>query len=570
MDKRLMGETRQVRGAFTISIILSLIVGVLVIGQAFVLSRIINRVFLHNATLSDVANWLLLFAIIIVARALFNAGQTIAAAQVAIQVKDALRQHFISHIIQLGPAFTQNENSGELTLAATEGIEALDAFFRDYLPALFIAVLIPLAILISVIPIDVWTFFVLVLTGPLIPIFMVLIGMAAGALAKQQYGIMSHMSAHFLDVMQGLPTLKLFNRSKNQIETIQRITNQFREATMQVLRLAFLSSFVLELVAMISIAVVAVEIGLRLLHGNIGFEQALFLLVIAPEFYSPLRQLGMKFHAGRDGTAAADRIYAVLNTVATQTPGTDSPPSRMNIQFKDVHLTYGDRTALQGINLTINAGETVALVGESGAGKTTIANLLLRFVEPTQGKILIDHLDLQSIDSKAWREQIAWIPQSPYLFNQSVADNIRLGKPDASDEEVMASAQAAQAHDFIMALEDGYDTIIGERGTRLSGGQAQRIAIARAFLRDAPLIIMDEATAHLDHDTESKITQVIATLIQDRTVIIIAHRLNTIVQADRIYVLDDGTVAEYGTHTQLIAQTGLYQQLVDVYGVASA
>lgn len=569
MDRRLMGELRGIRSAFLTNIALNLLMALTVIGQAFFLSQIINQVFLNHATRLDILSPLLVLFLLIILRALFNSLSNISAARVAIHIKSDLRQRFVEHLLLLGPIFIRGEHSGELTLAVTEGIEALDAFFRDYLPALLMAFLIPLTILIVVLPLDLWTFAVLLITIPLIPMFMALIGMAAGRLAQRQYSVMSQMSSHFLDVMQGLTTLKLFNRSKKQIKTIRLITDKFREATMQVLRLAFLSAFVLELVATISIALVAVEIGLRLLYGDIAFEQAIFLLIIAPEFYQPLRQLGAKFHAGRDATAAADRIYAVLDTIVTLNDGSQMPPERMNIEFRDVHLSYEGRSALRGVTFGVGDGEMLALVGKSGAGKTSIANLLLRFDAPTEGIIKIADVDLQSIDPTLWREQITWIAQSAYLFNQSVEDNIRIGKRDASDDEIIAAAKQAQAHDFIMQLENGYDTIVGEQGIRLSGGQIQRVALARAFLRDTPLVLLDEATAHLDSVNEEQLNTSIREWARGHTVIVIAHRLNTIIDADRILVMDNGQTVQEGTHSSLLAEGGLYRQLVDAFGELS-
>ena len=339
MDKRLLGEARLARFAFLATVGFSFLGGLLVIGQAVLLSRIINHVFLEGATRADLGSLFLLLLAAIGLRALNQSGIQVAAAEVAIRIKQDLRQRLMNHLLQLGPAYTQQERSGELALTITDGIEALDSFFRDYLPALFVALLIPLTILFVallipltilfvVAPIDLLTFVVLLLTAPLIPIFMVLIGKAAGALANSRYAQLSQMSAHFLDVMQGLTTLKLFNRSRAQIKIIAQITDRYRQSTLAVLRVAFLSAFVLELLATISVAVVAVEIGLRLLYGRIPFDLALFMLVIAPEFYLPLRQLGAKFHAGRDGTAAAERIYAILNTPLPESVGkTAVPPS---------------------------------------------------------------------------------------------------------------------------------------------------------------------------------------------------------------------------------------------------
>jgi len=404
-------------------------------------------------------------------------------------------------------------------------------------------------------------------TAPLIPFFMTLIGRAAGELNRRQWQSLSRMSAHFLDVLQGLTTLKLFGRSRAQIEIIRQVSDRFRQTTLEVLRVAFLSALVLEMLATISTAIIAVEIGLRLLHGGLDFERAFFILVLAPEFYLPLRTLGIRFHAGVAGAAAAQRIFEVLETIPeTTSPAAPLPiPSPIWLRFDSVSYAYGERPALQNVSFEIRPGERVALVGPSGAGKTTLTHLLLRFIAPHTGRILVGDVPLEQLDTDAWRAQIAWVPQHPYLFNASVADNIRLGCPDASAAQIAAAAENAHAAEFIQALPQGYDTLIGERGLRLSGGQAQRLALARAFIREAPLLILDEATANLDPQTEADIQDAVNRLLRGRTTLIIAHRLSTVYQADRILVLDGGRVVESGAHQELLRRDGLYRQLTMAY-----
>ncbi len=572
MDKRLITEARLARGAFIASVVFSLLDGGLIIGQALILSRIINRAFLESAPASDLRGLFLALLGIIALRALNRSAIQLSSAEVAIRIKENLRKRLNNHIVALGPAFTAHERSGELATAATNGIEALDSFFREYLPALFISVLVPLAILVVVLPLDLLTFVVMLVTAPLIPVFMVLIGWAAGSLARSQYGQLGRMSAHFLDVMQGLSTLKLFNRSKAQIAVIQRITDRFRESSLGVLRVAFLSAFALELLATISVAIVAVEIGLRLLAGGLPFEEAFFLLVIAPEYYMPLRQLGAKFHSGQDGTAAADRIFSILDIPLPARTGGKTIQAVQAIRFEAVSFAYDgvERPALKSVSFEFRNGQRVALVGATGSGKSTISALLLGFIQPTSGRIVIsdgsDEYDLRDLDIDNWREQIAWVPQRGYLFNKSVAENIRVGASTASDQQIITAAKLAEAHTFIKALPDGYQTVTGENATRLSGGQAQRVALARALVREAKLTIFDEATASLDSDTESRIMRNLAGLPRDGIRLTIAHHLETVTDADLIYVLDGGRMAEAGSHHDLIRQQGAYYHLLVASG----
>jgi ATP-binding cassette subfamily C protein CydD len=342
---------------------------------------------------------------------------------------------------------------------------------------------------------------------------------------------------------------------------------------MGVLRVTFLSALVLELVATISTAVVAVQIGLRLLYGQLAFQQGFFVLLLAPEFYLPLRLLGTRFHAGMQGVAAAQRIFEVLETPAAEhsarSSGRPGPsPKRLDIRFRGVHYAYeeGKRPALNGLSFELPQGRSLALVGPSGAGKSTVAYLMLRFIEPDQGAITVGGQPLDALSPAAWREQVAWVPQNPYLFHGTVAENICLARPDASLDQVESAASQASASGFIEALPKGYGTVIGERGARLSGGEAQRIALARAFLKDAPLLILDEATANLDPEIEAMVQEAMARLLPGRTALIIAHRLSTVYRADRIVVLDRGQLAQEGSHIDLMQQSGLYRRLVGAYG----
>lgn len=572
-NRRLLRCARSARAELLLAVALGVLAGVVVVVQARLLSWVVAQVFLAGSTLEQVTKTLvgLLFAAL--ARAgLVWASQT-SAGGVASRVKGDMRERLTVHLLALGPAFARGERTGELTNTAVEGIEALDGFFRQYLPQLALSALVPITVLLFVFPLDWVSGLILLLTAPLIPVFMVLIGNVANELTRRQWTSLSRMSAQFLDVLQGLTTLKILGRSREYSSVIAQVSDRFRQATMDVLRVAFLSAMVLEMVATISTAVVAVQIGLRLLYGQLVFEQALFVLILAPEFYLPLRLLGARFHKGMAGVAASQRIFEVLETrPSSPSPsahkGGDPALPHTSIRLSGVEYAYddGQRPALQGFSLDIERGQKIALVGPSGAGKSTVAHLLLRFIEPDKGIIAIDGQTLQDLPPSAWRKQVAWVPQTPYLFHGTVGENIRLARPDASLEDIAWAARQAHAHTFVDALPRGYDSFIGERAVRLSGGEAQRIALARAFLKDAPLVILDEATANLDPEVEGLVQEAMARLLDHRTALLIAHRLSTVWRADRIIVMEQGRVVEEGTHSSLMAGGGLYSSLVGAYG----
>ncbi|SFR01368.1 thiol reductant ABC exporter subunit CydD [Desulfoscipio geothermicus] len=574
MDKRLMREAGAVRSFLALSVGLGLGTGLLAILQASYLARVVNRVSLEGQSLSGVWPWLYPLLGVIIFRAGLTWMGEVVAHRAAAQIKHALRQRLLAHLLALGPVYAGGERTGELVNALVEGIEALDAYFTRYLPQLALAALVPLAVLGFVFPLDTISGLILLFTAPLIPLFMFLIGRWAESLSQRQWETLSRMSAHFLDVLQGLTTLKIFGRSKSQAEVIGQISSRFRETTLGVLRVAFLSALVLEFLATISTALVAVTVGLRLVYAHIPFEQAFFLLLLAPEFYLPLRLLGSHFHAGLMGVSAAGRIFAILETPLPERKlqgecHLSHDPS-FQIAFEDVHYAFEDgaRPALQGISFELHSGERVALVGPSGAGKSTAAHLLLQFMAPDRGRITVNGIPLDRIPVEEWRRHIALVPQKPYFFYGTVAENIRLGRPGAALEEVAAAAEQAGAHQFILDLPQGYDTQVGEGGIRLSGGQAQRLAVARAFLKNAPLLILDEATAGLDPVNERLVLEALERLMQGRTALIIAHRLNTVHRADRIIVLERGRVAETGRHKELIEQQGVYHRLIAAFGGA--
>ena len=582
-NMRILFHLPGIGGYLAVIILFGTISGGFIITQSYFLSRIINSVFLNAQALNQVWPLMLLLLALIIARVILAWLNSMLANRVAGRIKLALRERIVRHLFALGPAYVKGERSGELITTTLEGVEALDPYVSQYLPQVFLSVIVPAIILVTVFLVDVPSGIILLVMAPLLPFLMALVGMMASAESRRRWRALRLMSAHFLDVVQGLTTLKLFGRNVVEEEEVRAVSERFRRSTMSTLRIAFFSSFVLEEAATISTAIIAVEIGLRLLVGQMPFQPALFILLIAPEFFQPLRQLGAKYHAGMNGSTAGQRIHEIL---ATPTPsrrgdpggrppeadwvtGEGSPGSSLrggSIRFAHVDYAYdGQRPALRDVSFSLLPRQKIALVGPSGAGKSTIAHLLLRFIQADRGTISMNGIPLDTIPLQEWRKQIAWVPQHPYLFSATVADNIRLGCPQASLDAVIEAAKQAHAHEFINMLPQQYETLIGERGSRLSGGEAQRISLARAFLKDAPLLILDEATSYLDPAHEAQILDAIARLMQERTVLILAHRLSTVYDADQIIVMEQGQVVEVGTHGTLLRQSGLYRQLIHAH-----
>jgi ATP-binding cassette subfamily C protein CydD len=551
MKRELLWQTRHVRGALALSILVGVLAaGVTIVQMAF-LSKIVNQVFWVHQGLPQLVPliFLLLGSISVHAGLVWTRGMV--AQRGAIRVKSELRERLFAHLLRLGPAYCHSEHTGELAATANEGIERLDAYISRYLPQIFLSVLIPLLICVVVFPFDWMSATLLLVTGPVIPLLMILVGSYAEQHIQRQWQALSRMSAHFLDVIQGLPTLKLFNRSSAEQSRIARVSERFREQTMQSLRLAFLSGMVLEFMTCIAIGLIAVVLGVRLLDGGISFERAFFVLLLAPEFYRPLRDLGTHRHAGMEGKEAAKRLSEILATPLPVQEGSEPsirPTGQLEIALRHVTYSYpgNDHPALKDVDLVLSACTCTALVGRSGAGKSTLVNILLRFIEAQEGEITVNGIPLTSLSPALWREYIALVPQKPYLFHGSVSANIRLANPLATDQEVEQAAELAGAAEFIARLPQGYATQIGERGVRLSAGQAQRIAIARAFLRNAPFLVLDEPTSSLDPESETLIRQALERLLCDRTVLIIAHRQNTIACAQQVAVLDHGNLVEVG------------------------
>ena len=449
-----------------LAVAIGLMSGLLLVVQAWLLAGVIDAVVFDAAVLAQVMPGLWGLLALFAVRAVLTWASEQAAFHAAVRVKLQLREMLYRHVQKLGPAWLSGERSGDLVNTLSDGVEALEAYYAQYLPAVSLMALVPLAILVFVFPRDWIAGLVMVFTAPLIPVFMILIGKGAEQRNQRQWRQLALMSAHFLDVIQGLTTLRLFNASRREAQVIARISDQYRQGTMSVLRIAFLSSFVLEFFSTVSIAIVAVLVGFRLYWGDMAFADGLFVLLLAPEFYLPLRNMGTRYHARMEAIGAAERMVDILNTPVTESAGrsAEAPDlGQTGLRFEAVAFRYPDgRQALQDLHLTIDPGETLALVGPSGAGKTTLINLLMGFLQPQDGRILAGGTPLQTIDIAVWRRQLAWLPQRPQLFPGSVSDNIRLGRPEADGQAVRRAAALAQADDFIEALPQGWDTPVGE------------------------------------------------------------------------------------------------------------
>ncbi|NWF89036.1 MAG: thiol reductant ABC exporter subunit CydD [Ignavibacteriaceae bacterium] len=568
-NKELFAFVKTAPAKFALIIAASILASGAVIGQAHILSKIINSVFLFHAALNNVQSLLILFLIVSASRAILLWLSQYFASGLVRHLKKYFREQIIIQIEKIGPLTLKSERTGELTNTLFTGVDKLEDYFSKFLPHVFLSLFIPIIILIFIFPVDLLTAAIFVVTAPIIPLFMYLIGSIAERMNKKQWESLSRMSAYFFDVLLGLSTLKLFNKTNETVEKIFDVTNHFRIKTMRVLRVAFLSALVLEIAATISVAVIAVSVGLRLLAGNFDFSNALFILIIAPDFYLPLRQLGASYHAGMEGVSAFERINQILKFEMPLRADVHEQKifhleNSQPIIFNNVSFTYPGREikALDNISLTILPQKVTALVGATGAGKSSLMNMLLRFINADEGNILIGSENFYEQTEEAWRSKISWLPQNPHIFNTSILENIRISNYKATIKEVINAAGKAQVHDFISSLPQKYDSTIGEYGNKLSGGEIQRIALARAYLRNSPFLFIDEPTANLDPIIEEEILSCMYNLFKGKTVLIIAHRLNTIMRADEIIVMKEGRIVETGTHEKLIKRSGYYNELL--------
>jgi ATP-binding cassette subfamily C protein CydD len=559
------------------TVVLGWMGGLGAVAQAFFLSRIIQGVFMDARSREELAGVFAAFGAVVLLRAGLAWLRETSAFSAGATVRTQVRLRLLERIFNRGPAFTRGERTGALTSVLLEQVDGLQDFYALYLPQLALVVLLPLTIAAAVMPLSWAAGGLLIASAPLVPLFTILVGMGAENISQRHFLALARMSAHFLDVLQGLATLKLFDRSRDEAERIQLVSADVRRRTMSVLRVAFVSSAVLEFFASLSIALVAVYLGMSYLgyfsFGTYGralsLADGLFILLLAPEFFLPLRELGVHYHARAQALAAADPIRTLLETPFPGLSGGRSQPDRdgrIHIRCRDLHLAYdgGRRPALRGVSLELFPGRHTALVGGSGAGKSTLLFLLLGFIRPDRGDITVNGVPLNEIEPAWWQRQIGWIGQDPLIFHGTLRANLRMGRPDAGEDEIAAAARAAGVLTFAERLPQGLDTLIGERGVGLSRGEAQRVAVGRVFLKNAPLLLLDEPYSGLDADTERRMIDAIESYRLGRTVLTVTHRLVDIQRADRIEVLEDGQVVESGSPKELRTAGGPFQRLAGI------
>ncbi|MEV0115161.1 thiol reductant ABC exporter subunit CydD [Streptomyces sp. NPDC050844] len=543
IDPRLLRYARATRFFLIAVVVLGVAGAGLVVAQAMLIAEVVVGAFQRGLSVGDLGTPLVLLAVVAAGRALVSWLTELAAHRASAAVKSELRGRLLERAGQLGPGWLTGQRVGSLVSLATRGVDALDDYFSRYLPQLGLAVVVPVAVLARIVTEDWVSAAIIVVTLPLIPVFMILIGWATQNRMDRQWRLLSRLSGHFLDVVAGLPTLKVFGRAKAQAESIRQITGEYRQATMRTLRIAFLSSFALELLATLSVALVAVTIGMRLVHGDMDLYVGLVILVLAPEAYLPLRQVGAQYHAAAEGLSAAEEIFEVLETPVRVAGEAAAPSGALSVEGVTVRYPGRASDAVSGVSFAVEPGETVALVGPSGVGKSTLLDVVLGFVEPAEGRVRVGGVDLADVSPERWRERIAWVPQRPHLFAGSIAENVRLARPGADDSSLRGALRAAGAWEFVSALPGGVETVLGEDGSGLSAGQRQRLALARAFLADRPVVLLDEPTAALDGETEEGVVEAVRRLAVGRTVLLVVHRPALLGVADRVVRLDVSDVA---------------------------
>jgi ATP-binding cassette subfamily C protein CydD len=544
--------------------ILTAIQAAIIIIQAYFLADAISSLF-GGDLFANVFKKLIIFFLALVVRQLLTVWKRNIAYRFASRTSKELRQSLLQKLFQLGPRFVKEEGSGQTVTLVMEGIMKFRRYVELILPKFMNSAIIPVMICIFIFFVNIRSAVILALAVPILIAFMILLGLAAKIKADRQYESYQMLSNHFVDSLRGLETLKYLGLSRQHINKIILVSERYRRATMETLRIAFLSSFALDFFTMLSIATVAVFLGMDLINGKMELHTALIILILAPEYFLPIREVGADYHATLDGKEAGKKIQEILDKKSLQ-PKQDPIPlwkstSTFSVKGVSVHFADSDRPALRDIQFSVSGSKKIGIIGASGAGKSTLIDVLSGFLTPSSGEFQVNGKKLTTLSQLNWQSQITYIPQHPYIFHDTVLNNIRFYNPEATLKEVEEAAEAAGLTEVIQSLPQGFETIIGEGGRSLSGGQEQRIALARAFLSNRPIIMLDEPTAHLDIETEYELKETMLQLFNGKLVFFATHRLHWMLDMDQIIVLDQGKIVEIGTHEQLIRKNSTYYQL---------
>lgn len=566
INKRLLKESRIKKQYIPISVISSMFNSIFIIFNAYLLALIVDSIFIKHKSLENIKIYLLLFLVNALVKSIFNYFIEGFIKKYSEEIKEAIKNNVFKNIILSNPIKVKEQKLGDLLNLLTEGTEMLTAYYSQYIPQVFSSVVIPFLICILVAFVDKLSALIMLITYPIIPIFMSLIGFKSKEANEKQWRKLNILSSHLIDLLQGLRILKVFGKSKIQEEKIFSISEEHRKSTMEVLKISFLSALVLEIIATISTALVAVDLGLRLIYYKINFLSAFFILIITPDFYIPLRQLGLKYHSSLNGQVAINKIEEleqILNLEDDKIEGENFNSNKFEIEVNNLNFSYENKETIHNVSFKIHSKEKVALVGESGSGKSTLINILSGFLPVENNKLFISGIDINKINREEFLSKIAIVPQFPHIFNMTIKENILLGNKSISDDKFKSICQILKIDEFTSKFKEGFKTVIGEgEQVVISGGEKQRIAMARALIKDAEFIIFDEPTSALDSETEELFSNAINRYFKDKTLLIAAHRLNTIKASDKIIVLNKGNIVESGNHNELKNKKGFYYNMI--------
>ncbi|MCB2294758.1 thiol reductant ABC exporter subunit CydD [Clostridium algoriphilum] len=566
LNTRLLKESSYKKYYKPLIILEPLLMGIFIVVSAYILATIVNKVFIKKETVNRINIYLVLFLLTAVIKALVNFLIQSYIKNSAEDIKENIKEKSFKSIITGNPYKVKKKKLGEIINTLTDGAEMITPYYSQYIPQAASAVIIPMILIIVTAFIDKWSSLIMIFTYPLIPLFMILIGYKSKELNEKQWKKLSLLSFHFIDMLQGLSTLKIFERSKTQESKVFKTSENYRKATMEVLKVSFSSALVLELFSTISTAIIAVNLGLRLVYGKITFLSAFFILIITPDFYLAIRNLGLRFHSSLNGTVSIEKIDSITKELEYGDiicKSTNTCEYISEIEVKNLSYSYGDKIALNNLSFKIKKGEKFALVGEIGSGKSTLINILSGFVKPSDGMVFINGKDINYIDKEEFLSKISIASQSPYIFNKTLEANVTLGIKELNPIKLHEIYKLTKIEELKNKLEDGYQTLIGEgENVAIRGGEIQKIALARVLAKDTQLIILDEPSSALDCKSEELFTDLMNGYLKETTVLIATHRLNTLKSIHKIIVLNAGNLVEMGTHEELINNKNKYYEFV--------